>query len=357
MQLYDIRPAPTAASASARITHLPILLLNIHSQCNCRCVMCDIWQRKESRELTPAQLAPHRESMQSLGVRHVVLSGGEPLLNRHLKAICQFFRDLQIRVTLLTTGLLLHTKAELVVDGVDDIILSMDGPAPVHNAIRRIPRAFETIARGVERVHRMSLKIPIACRTTVQKLNHTQLRGAVDAAHELGLSRISFLPADLSSTAFNREQPWAPSRKNEISLTAPELIALEEEIEALILTHKQDLRTHYIVEDEAKLRRVADRFREHLDGSGGKAPACNAPWISSVMEVDGTLRPCFFHPVIGQMESATLEEAVNSNTALSFRSGLDVASDPVCRRCVCSLNYRDSPSRQPPLYLTGSTPP
>jgi MoaA/NifB/PqqE/SkfB family radical SAM enzyme len=341
--LYDIQPASQPSlplRATARLATLPILLLNIHTLCNCRCVMCDIWRRNDGRELPAANLERHRDSLRSLGVRQVVLSGGEPLLNSDLPAICDFFRSLGIRITLLTTGLLLNKKAALVAAGIDEIIISIDGPAAIHNAIRRVPRAFETIAIGIAAVRALRPAIPIACRTTVQKQNHTHLRATVEAAHALTLDSISFLPADVSSGAFNREAGWNSERQNEISLTASELITLELEIEALIASHQPDISTHFIAESETKLRRLATRFREHIEGTPPQSPTCNAPWVSTVMEVDGTLRPCFFHPPTATTKHLTLEEAINSQAAQNFRSHLDVATNPTCQRCVCSLNYR-----------------
>ncbi|MEZ5287289.1 MAG: SPASM domain-containing protein [Vicinamibacterales bacterium] len=64
---------------------------------------------------------------------------------------------------------------------------------------------------------------------------------------------------------------------------------------------------------------------------------CNAPWVSAVAELDGTVRPCFFHPPY-QAEAGRLAEVVNSAAAVRFRRHLRTARDPVCRRCVCSLN-------------------
>ncbi|HTF62528.1 MAG TPA: radical SAM protein [Edaphobacter sp.] len=311
----------------------------MHSQCNCRCVMCDIWKRKDGREYHAADLERHRESIRTLGVKHVVLTGGEPLLNRELDAICDFFRDLGLRITLLTTGLLLQKKADIVARGFDDIILSIDGPPDVHDRIRRVPGAFQTIQKGVLEVRARRPRIPISCRTTVQKLNHTHLRATVSAARSLGLDSISFLAADISSAAFNREERWAPERQNEIALGRAELVALEEEIELLIQIHQEDIDQGFIAESNAKLRRIGTRFREHIDGTPPKAPLCNAPWVSAVIEVDGSVRPCFFHPSIGNAHQLTLEEAINTETALSFRSGLKIASNPTCQRCVCSLNY------------------
>ena len=337
--LYEIQPAPPAHLEGSRITALPILLLNIHDHCNCRCVMCDIWKRKDGREFHAADLERHRESIKTLGVKHVVLTGGEPLLNRELEAICEFFRDLGLRVTLLTTGLLLQKKADIVACGFDDIILSLDGPPEIHDQIRRVSGAFRAIQKGVSDVRARRPRIPISCRTTVQKLNHTNLRATVSAARSLALDSISFLAADISSAAFNREERWAPERQSEIALSRAELIELEEEIELLIQIHHEDIDQGFIAENSAKLRRIGARFREHIDGTPPKAPICNAPWVSAVIEVDGSVRPCFFHPVIGNAHQLTLDEAINTETALSFRSRLKIASNPTCQHCVCSLNH------------------
>ena len=98
----------------------------------------------------------------------------------------------------------------------------------------------------------------------------------------------------------------------------------------------------YIVESPAKLRNISRRFREHLGQLPPQAPVCNAPWVSAVVEVDGSVRPCFFHPPIGNISSISLEDVVNSETARNFRENLSVESNPTCRKCVCSLNYREA---------------
>lgn len=302
--------------------------------------MCDIWKRRDGRELHPADLDRHRESIRGLGVKRVVLTGGEPLLNRELDAICGFFRNLGVRVTLLTTGILLEKKADIVAKGFDDIIISVDGPADVHDRIRRTPGAFQAIQRGVLEMRERRPGIPISCRTTVQSLNHIHLRATVSAAKFLGLTSISFLPTDLSSTAFNREVLWSKERQNEIALSPAELIELEEEIELLIQVHQEDIDKGFIAESNEKLRRIGTRFREHVEGIQSKSPICNAPWVSAVVEVDGSIRPCFFHEKIGDASKMALDEAINSTQALQFRASLDVERNPTCQRCVCSLNYK-----------------
>src|SRR5450755_3401279 len=135
-----------------RVSHLPVLVLHAHTSCNCRCVMCDIWKTTDARSLRPSDLEAHLASFRRLGVRWVVFTGGEPLLNPSLPSLCAILRQDGIRLTLLTTGLLLKKQAEDVASSFDDVIVSLDGPESIHNSIRRVENAFALILAGVEAV-------------------------------------------------------------------------------------------------------------------------------------------------------------------------------------------------------------
>jgi MoaA/NifB/PqqE/SkfB family radical SAM enzyme len=323
-----------------RITHLAVLVLHVHSSCNCRCVMCDIWKTNEPRAFRPRDLEPHLESIRRLGVQWVVFSGGEPLLNQELPQLCAVLRRENIRLTLLTTGLLLEKRATQVANSFDDAIVSLDGPEPVHNAIRRVNKAFALIQSGISAVRKSRTAFRVTARTTIQKANHRCLRETVAAAKLLNLDGISFLAADLTSEAFNRPEAWSEERQAEVALSREELRALEAEIDSLIRENASDIDSGYIAEPPDKLRRIARHFRAHLGLERNESPRCNAPWTSAVVETDGTVRPCFFHRAVGNLRHTSLEDALNGPDALAFRSGLDISTNPVCNRCVCSLNYR-----------------
>ena len=144
----------------------------------------------------------------------------------------------------------------------------------------------------------------------------------------------------MTSTAFNRSLVWPQSRKTEIGLSLAELGVLENEIESLIAASGQHFEPRFVAESPQKLRRMAHHFRAQLGLAAAESPLCNAPWVSAVIEVDGSVRPCFFHPSIGNLSGTTLEAVINGQEGRRFRSTLDVASNPICRNCVCSLNYR-----------------
>jgi Fe-coproporphyrin III synthase len=182
--------------------------------------------------------------------------------------------------------------------------------------------------------------IKITARSTVQKANHGHLMETVHAAQELQLDGISFLAVDVTSTAFNRSLVWPLSRQTEIGLSLGELGVLENEIESLIAVSGRDFQPGFVAESPQKLRRIARHFRAQLGLAEAESPLCNAPWVSAVIEADGSVRPCFFHPSIGKLSGTTLEAVINGPEGRSFRSTLDVANNPICRNCVCSLNYR-----------------
>jgi len=314
------------------IEKLPILLIDAHSRCNCRCVMCDIWKTDEHREFTLAQLESQMEAIERLQVRWVVFTGGEPLMHSNLFALSDLLRARGVRVTILSTGLLFERFAREIAGHIDDVIVSLDGPPEIHDHIRRVPGAFERISAGVRAIHAERPEVQIGARCTVQKANHSALLDAVHAAKQMDLSSISFLAADLTSTAFNRAEPWGAPRQAEIALTPDEIAVLEQQIEKLI-------DDPFVIDRPQHLQRIARHFRAHLGIEPFEAPRCNAPWVSAVMGLDGSVRPCFFHPHVGSISSLSLDDALNAAPARDFRVSLDIAGNPICQHCVCSLHH------------------
>jgi len=320
-----------------RVHTVPIVVIYPHNQCDCHCVMCDIWKIRDAKELSVADLERHIASFRDLRVRWVVLTGGEPQKNSRLPILARMLRAEGIRVTLLTAGLLLEAQAEAIAATVDDVIVSLDGPPSLHNRIRRVPRAFERLADGVKELKRQRPDISIGGRCTVQKLNHCSLCATAVSARDIGLSSISFLAADVSSSAFNRHSAASSESREQVALNAREVEALAEEVQRLVHEHACDLDSGFILESPAKLERIVQHFRAYREQVEPVAPRCNAPWVSVVIEADGHVRPCFFHRPLGNTQDGTLLEILNSPQALQFRKTLDIASDRICRRCVCSL--------------------
>lgn len=325
------------------ITRLPVLVLNPYGRCNCRCGMCDIWRRTAADRLDPEDLAFQLEAIDRLGVEWVVFSGGEALMHPRLWELAAMWRDRGIRTTLLSSGLLLHRYASRVVDQIDDVIVSLDGPPAIHDRVRGVEGAFHWLEVGRWTLERLKPGFRIAGRCTVQKLNHEHLCETAESAGTLGLDSISFLAADLASEAFGRGEGGAGSPQGQLGLPdTTALTRLEEEIGALIA--RGDCRG-FIRESPEKLRAIAGQFAVQLGLANPFAPPCNAPWNSTVIEANGEVRPCFFHRPIGNLNSGLpLDRILNGPAAIAFRHSLNVSTNPVCRRCVCSLHWKEGPT-------------
>ena len=270
------------------IDKLPILTLYPHNRCNCRCVMCDIWKLDSKQELSAADIARHIGDIRSLGVEWVVLSGGEPLMHGDLFALCRLLKTCNVRITLLSTGLLLSRHAAAIAVNIDDVIVSLDGPPEVHDRIRRIHGAFDQLSEGVRALRRERADFPVTARCTVQRWNATEMRRTVTTARDLDVRSISFLAADVDSTAFNRPLGLDVVRREGLT---PDPAALHNEVETLIAEHAEEIASGFIAESPEKLRRIVRHFRDE-----SHAPKCNAPWVSAVVESNGDVRPCFFQP-------------------------------------------------------------
>jgi len=337
-------PLPPALPRKDPITRLPILILYPHNRCNCRCTMCDIWKITTREEITVDDIQQWLPQWQKLGVQRILLSGGEPLLHSQLREICIILRHAGIGISVHSTGLLLERDADLLAAFVDDVVVSLDGPEEIHNQVRNIPNAFGKMARGLSTLRSVAPTLGLSARSTVHRANYPHMRRTVAAARQLGVERISFLAVDVATDAFNRAEGWDDEKIGDIALRADDLPRLAAELDTLEREHGDDFARGFIVESPEKLRRRLLQYYTALQGQGELPPVqCNAPWVSSVIETDGTVRPCFFQPPLGNLhEAGSLEAILNSPEAIQWRRGLDTRRDAICRQCVCSLTLREN---------------
>lgn len=324
--------------AAQRLSKVPVVTLMPHSRCNCRCVMCDIWRANRNGTSLPVETVEKLvEDFRALSVRWVVLSGGEALMHPNLWALCAALRRLPVRITLLSSGLLLGRHAEEIAHWCDEVIVSLDGPAETHDRIRGVEGAFAALSEGVAALRRAKHGYPVSARSVIQRGNFRELAATIAAAKVVGLDHISFLAADTASTAFNRPDAWDAGRAGEVGLTAAESEELAALIETLIESHRKDIASRFIQESPDKLRRIAAHFLAANNLAAPPPVSCNAPWVSTVIEADGAVKPCFFHPPIGHIGDGSLAAILNSSRARAFRATLDMERDPICRNCVCTL--------------------
>lgn len=322
-----------------KISALPIVILMPHSACNCRCVMCDIWKGNQNlKQLTAEDVQALTGTLKSLGTQQVLMSGGEALLNPNFFRLCEILKKENIKISLLSTGLTLKKNAESLIKWVDDIIVSLDGDEAMHDHIRNIPGAFTKMAEGIKVIKSLMPAFRISSRTVIHRLNYNSWPQIIESAKQLGIDQVSFLPADVSSHAFNREMVWDSARQQEILLEEKDLEELRAIIDFLFVNNKNDFDRRFIAESREKIQNIWLYYAAFYGRNDFPYKKCNAPWVSVVVEADGSVRPCFFHEPYGNIKSGTLDTIINSESAIDFRKNLDMAKNETCLKCVCYLN-------------------
>lgn len=338
-----------------RLHTLPLVVLYLTDGCNSRCVTCDIW-RNPRRNMRMELVNEIASAFQELQVRWVLLSGGEAMQHPHWPEIARRFRDEGAYVMLLTNGLFLRKQVGDVVASVDEVIVSLDGGnAATYQAIRGVD-AFDLIMDGIRAVRQKG--IPVSTRTTVQRSNFREISQIVEVAKEAGVNRISFLTVDVSNEyAFGPRFTADPGLKlatNPVPtttvLSSEEVHELTEVIEDVVARFTQEFQSGLISESPDKLRKMVNYFAAINDDQAFPRPRCNSPHISTVIEVDGTIRPCYFLPAYGKLSinrdaqplngesvAHTLKDAINLPTALALRQAYRTGQRHECERCVCPL--------------------
>jgi Fe-coproporphyrin III synthase len=320
-------------------THvLPMVLFAPTARCNSRCVSCDWWRADGKSDLTLEEIRRIAAELPRFGTREVVFTGGEPLVRPDVMEVADIFRAQGISLHLLTSGLALSRLAAPIAARFGSVTISLDGHTDaLYREIRGVD-GLGAISTGVRRLREIAPQVTIRARSTLHRLNFRFVASLIDKSRELGLDQISFLTADVSSDAFN----FSPGLKqvetprNRLLLTPEEVSEFASVVEAVIRSHGRDFEEGKVRPGADGLRRLVQYYRAQLGEGAFPVVDCNAPWMSVVIEADGAVRPCFFHPSVGNLRERPLGEILQQAMP-QFRRGLTVAENPTCQRCVCTL--------------------
>ncbi len=314
---------------------LPIVILYLTDGCNSRCVTCDIW-RNPRRNMSMELVELIAADLKRLAVKWVVLSGGEAMQHPQWPEIARRLRSEGTRVLLLTNGLLVRRQIDEVLASVDEVIVSLDaGTAATYEAIRGVD-AFDLVLDGIRAVRAGGL--PVTTRTTLQRANYTELPQIIEVAKAVDVNTISFLTVDVSNPfAFGTRLIPVEHTPPTTALTSADVAELERILADVEVRFAADFASHRIAEAPEKLRRMVSYFKALHNGGDFPSVRCNAPHLSAVIEVDGSLRPCYFLPTMARLKHDTLAQALNNPAAIDLRRAYRQGERPECERCVCPL--------------------
>jgi MoaA/NifB/PqqE/SkfB family radical SAM enzyme len=236
---------------------LPLVIFYPTSRCNSRCLSCDWWKQSGEGDLTLEEIDEVAGCLPSMGTRLVVFSGGEPLLRPEVFDAAALFKARGLELHLLTSGVLLERFADQVARRFARVTISLDASSEaLYEQVRGVS-ALSTVTRGVARLRSLAAGLPITARATLHKTNFREMPRLIDCARRLGLDGISFLPADVSSRAFGRDQP--PSA-DALALDADEILEFRDTVERTLSAYRDDVASGFVAESPQKLRRLPQYY-------------------------------------------------------------------------------------------------
>lgn len=290
------------------------IALLMTERCNARCIHCDIWKNRghEERPTFDEWKVVLRDLRRWLGPVHVVLTGGEALLNRDTLSLAGYGSSIGLFVELLTHGFWEdQTKIEsLALSRPGRVTISFDGVGETHSLIRgredfaiKTQRTIQTLKR-VRTEH--SLKIAIRLKTVIMRQNLDDVANVARFANENNLE-VFYQPieqnynTDEDAGWFQHSDTWPNDPETAIGAVR-ELCELKQQgLPIANSLHQLELMIPYFLNPAGS--RVA--VQSH---SAHEAQTLCASTTNLQIQANGDVRPCTSRPAIGNIRSQSIRE-------------------------------------------------
>jgi radical SAM protein with 4Fe4S-binding SPASM domain len=286
----------------------PILTIEPTNLCNLRCPLCVTGNGSMARANGRMDFPTYKRLIDELADRaiYVVLfHQGEPYLNRQFNEFVSYAKQHGLYVTTSSNAHYFdpQTAEATVRSGLDTIIISVDGATPETYSRYRVGGSLEKVLTGTRNLvaakNRLQSKTPyIYVQFIVMKHNEHELAAMEKLAVELGADR--FLKKTVQVETLEEAQEWLPA---------------------------------------------ADHFRrydltdEDFTVKGGGKGACPRPWLTTLVNWEGSVVPCCFdkngHHLTGDIRTGSFSSIWESTEYSDFRRTLlnDRQSIEMCKNC------------------------
>ena len=316
------------------------LVLPVTDRCYCHCVMCGIWKKESSRDISLSVIKTLLTDLSlAKNLKYINITGGEPLLYSKLDKIieiichsCSNLRELSINTSGIPADICQSTLTKILplipAHARFVLTISLDGDLELHNRIRGNSGAMQelqTFLGNIRNYFNLSDNLSLHVNTTISNKN---------IAHPdkiaLALSKIN-IPFTITCAAYNK---LYLNNKSSVSR-----ISSINEWEYFLDSLKKSLYSYKI-----KLIRSNDHFLHMLSKilAGEKRPyPCVFAENGIFLDIDTQLYPCGTseNMCYGSILDHTFEELFFSETARIIRSQL---REEICSSCISNSYYAHS---------------
>jgi MoaA/NifB/PqqE/SkfB family radical SAM enzyme len=299
-------------AAHCRPTSVVIVLT---MRCTAHCVHCDIWKRR-GREEGLASLDDWKRLLSDvrnwLGRAHVVITGGEALLNPHATKLLAHGSSLGLCMEMLTHGYWRdQTRIEEAARARPwRLTMSMDGAGQAHSVVRGREDFWEKSSRSLATLIRLRkeerLGYAIRLKTVIMQHNLDDVCNVARFAAENGVE-VLYQPIEQNYDTtedldwFNHSANW-PRDPNKAVAVVEQLIDLKRQGLPICNSFAElEMMVPYFRDPEA--HQLAIQLHSGHEGQ----PLCCA-MTTMQLEPNGDVGTCFRMPPVGNIKSAPIRE-------------------------------------------------
>lgn len=166
-----------------------IFVMTRRCNMNCKCCVDKIRQskRKSNRDITEEVLG----FCKNMGVHHVILTGGEPLMEDNVFEVVDIFAKEKIETSIITNGSFPEKVELLKKAGLDNLFVSMDGiTEKTHNVIKETN--LQSVLKTIAETKRFEINCIINC--IVHKFNYMHIGEMIQFAMDTKVRDLFFSP-------------------------------------------------------------------------------------------------------------------------------------------------------------------
>ncbi len=330
-------------------------------KCNLRCKMCGQWgesgvtkarDRDELKEQLSFQALKNLIDSVSFFRPSITLFGGEPLLYPNCTDLVRYIKQKNMHVLMITNAAMLKGRAEeLVLAGLDELNVSLDGGRKLHDQIRGMEGLFDNITDGLKELksykQEQGVKKPLVnLQCTITKYNYLHLEELVDVAGAIGADSLTFhnlifLGKDLieKQKIYDEKLKCSSSGWNGFVFT-PE-IDPEKLFKKMqdILGRKYEFSVDFY--PNLSLKGLKEYYNNPSYLPSEYPRRCLSPWVCAYVFPDGDVRPCLNSTyAFGNIKEDNFVNIWNSKKAVDFRKLLKKSKlFPTCVRCTELYRY------------------
>lgn len=320
----------------------------ITENCPCNCSFCDSREKYENilkkKTMTYEQWKIITDKLLEQGLEVVVLSGGEPLLNKDVTfKLIKYLQMNNVFVVLNASGALFLDNHilldELILNFPDLLVFSIDSIKPnKHDTNRSYEGLFDRVTSSIKYIKSQG-DYPIAIRTVITKNNYKEIPEIIENFYNLGVDCVK-----LTNIENDIEGEF---RLNKIELDYFNDCVKKDIVDKLKKCNYED--TGLLTQNINKVMGLLDKNSKNYEylSNGifspnlkGNAP-CDLNGRFFAIQSNGDVLPCceaehHYEPLLGNILNQTVEEILTSNIYNDFKNN----RPKYCVTCTQSHNIQ-----------------